>query len=308
MAQEHQPPESELLASQSPLLGTLFQAVGLEVSGHKTSADKDQSFSAPLSKPLRPGQFLPPSKNLRPFKASSLLGPGPLPSGPLSLTEGDKVILPTHEGKSNAALSTTLSDKALSDWEELLRLALESSSLSDTLTNTLYKDAKGKLTSPVSPEQREALLLASSSAIRSTMDCLTRAYHNVILARRDGVLAKAKSRLPSSDKELLRALPLDPPALFGQEVAKTPALQPPSEATLAVREMAKALTPKKPAPRSGPSGHQQSGGSNKRRFGPSPKGKSPQKNPRFAPFRKGSQGQKSQKPPSKAPVKGKDPQ
>ena len=305
MAQEHQLPESELLAAQSPLLGDLFQAVGLEVSGHKASVDKDSAFRGPPSKPLRSGQFLPP-KNLRPFKASPLLGPGPLPSGPLGLAEGDKVILASHEGKSNAALTCTLSDKALSEWEEFLRLALESSSLSDTLTNVLYKDARGRLVSPVSPEQREALLLATSTAIRSTMDCLVRAYFNIILARRDGVLAKAKSRLPAADKEALRSLPLDPPSLFGQEVAKTPSLQPPSEATLAVREMAKALTPKKPTPGTSSSAQQQA--SNKRRFGSSPKGKTPQKSPRFAPYRKGSQGQKSMKPSSKAPVKGKHPQ
>ena len=308
MAQELQAPEGELLAAQSPLLGDLFQAVGLEVGGQKAMVDKDPTFRAPPPKLLWPGQYLPPSKNLRPFKAAPLLGPGPLPSGPLSLTEGDKVILASHDGKSNASLSCTLSDKTLSEWEETLRLALESSSFSDTITNVLFKDAKGPLGSPVSLEEREALLLASSAAIRSTMDCLMRSYYNVVLARRDGALSKAKSLLPATDKENLRTLPLEPPSLFGSEVSKTPALQPPSEATLAVREMAKALTPRKPTPGgSSGQGHQQ-GGAPKRRFGSSPKGKSPQKSPRFAPYKKGSQGQKNQKPASKAPVKGKHPQ
>ena len=306
MAQGHQPLEGELLASQSSLLGELFLAVGLEVSGQKTTADEDHTFRAPTPKPLRPGQFLPSSRKLRPFKSAPLLGPGPLPSGPLGLAEGDKAILASHEGRSNAALTCTLPDKALSDWEETLRLALESSSFSDTLINVLFKDAKGKLDSPVSVEQREALLLASSTAIRATMECVVRAYHNIILARRDGVLAKAKSRLPAADKEGLRVLPISPPSLFGPEVAKTPSLQPPSEATLAVREMAKALTPRKPLP--GGSSGQQQNSPGKKRFGSSPKGKGPLKSARFAPYRKGAQGPKGQKPSPKAPAKGKHPQ
>ena len=228
--------EGELLAAQSSLLSSFFSALGQEIKGIEASGETEEDKrttdppKGPLSlgaQHLRCGQFLPAGvKKLRPFpKPTHPLALGPLPPQALRLSESDRGILASHEGKSMPHLTASLPDKVLVDWEEILRLGLESTSLSELLISTLYKDSIGALPVTLTPEQRSALILAISTATKSSLHSLSRSYHNVILARRDMVLAKAKSKMPSGEKDALRSLPLDQHALFGPEALKSPSLK-----------------------------------------------------------------------------------
>ena len=265
--------EEDLVASQSPLLADILAITSSEISGKEATEDGAE-FRSPGPRPLKQGQFLPSSKKLRAYsKPSPPLAPGALPLSVLKLSDSDRAILPSHEGKSNVNISATLPDKVLADWEETMRTGMENASLAERLTTVLYRDCRGVYVQTLSSQQREALLLASSSCLRATLTCLARSHANVVLARRDAVLAKAKSRLPSAEKDTLRALPLDGSALFGKGVTDSPFLQPPSETCLAMREVAKALAPKKQAGGQNPN-HQRG---QKRRFHTNPNEKSPSK-------------------------------
>ena len=308
--------EGELVATQSPLLTSLFQAIGQEIKGQEHVPEDSGSAPKLCSRPLRYGHFLPPNKKLRPFpKPTPPFSAGALPSSTLKLSESDKsLILPSHEGRSNVSLTASLSDKSLSEWEELLRYALESASLAERFSTTLFKEEKGALPDKTSfsPEEKEALLLASCSSMRATLHGLARAYHNVILARRDAVLAKAKSRISAAEKDTLRALPLDAVSLFGSGVAQTPSLQPPSESSKALMEVARALSQRK-APQQQASGQRQTQpntpNKQKRKFDSPSRAKGQAKKQRFG-LGARAQGKKPSAPPSKAsaPKSGPHPQ
>ena len=283
--------EEDVVSAQSPLLAQILSKIASEIKG-KEASEEGSDFRSPGPKPLRQGQFLPASKKLRAFsKPSPPMAPGALPLNPLRLSESDKSILPSHEGKSNVNLSSTLSDKTLSDWEETIRLGLENSSMAERLATFLFKDGRGEYNQALSTQQRETLLLAQSSFLRASLTCMARSYYNVVLARRDAVLAKAKARLPLQEKETFRVLPLDSCALFGKGVTDSPFLQPPSETSLALREVTKALAPKR---QTGGQSSDQKG--TKRKFNPSAKDKSPKK--KFRSFTKPSTSTQGKKPSS----------
>ena len=258
------PADRDRLMAESPLLSSFFKAIGREIKGFESSDGDLPSSTEPLSlgpKPLRSGQFLSVTKKrLRPFpKPSPPMAFSSLPDSSLKITDTERNLLPSHEGKSSPALVATLPDRVLSEWEELHRLALESSSMAERFIDTLYKDTRDALPNEASltQDQASALLLASSSCVKATLHALSRAYMNTILARRDALLSKARARIPSAEKDALRSLPLDPAGLLGPKALLSPALRPPSESNAALLEVAKALksaSPRKPPPpRRGPS-------------------------------------------------------
>ena len=253
------PADKELLLAQSPLLETFIKSICKEVRGFDAcDAASSSKPSDPLllgPRPLKSGQFLGVHrKRLRPFpKPAPPIAYTSLPDSSLKLTDTEKGLLPSHEGKSSPALVATLPDKVLSEWEEMHRLALESASMAERFIDVLFKDTQDALPegSSLSQEQAAALLLASSSCLKSTLHSLSRSYINTILARRDALLAKAKARIPSAEKDSLRSLPLDPAGLLGPTALLSPALKPPSESNAALLEVAKALksaSPHKPPP------------------------------------------------------------
>ena len=297
LARQGKQVDETLLASQSPLLASILLKSAEEIKG-KEAPEEGPDFRGPGPKPLRQGQFLPSGRRLRAFsKPNPPLAPGALPACSLKLTDSDRAILPSYEGKSNVALSASLSDKTLSDWEELLRLGLENASLAERLSTVLY-------TQSLSVQHREALLLALSTTLRASLNCQARSYLNVILARRDAVLAKAKARVSTKDREFLRVLPLDSSgaSLFGKGLSEADFLQPLSESAQALRALAQAAQSK------GKQGQSPQRGT-KRNSSPSPntgvaRGQSPQKKRvpfrKRHPFPKGDNPKASSKPASKS--------
>ena len=129
-------------------------------------------------------------------------------------------------------------------------MALECTSLLERFIDVLFKDTKDALPdgNALSEDQKSALLLASAKCVKANMHLISRSYFNTILARRDALLAKAKSRVPSAEKDSLRALPLDPAGLLGPKALLSPSLRPLSESNTVLMELAKALKTRNPPP------------------------------------------------------------
>ena len=239
------PVARELLVSESPLLASFLSAASTEVRGFEASTSLVQDPMVLGPKPLRSGQYLKLNKvKAKPFsKPSPPLAYSALPPRVLNIQETERAILSSHDGKSSPSLSATIPDGVLADWEESHRLSLECSSLLERFIDVLFKDTKGALPEGASltDEQRSALLLASAKCVKANMQVQSRSFVNTILARRDALLSKAMSRVPASEKDILRALPLDPSGLLGPKALLSPSLRPLSESNAVLMELAKAL-------------------------------------------------------------------
>ena len=247
LARASRPTTRELVATESPILASFLSSGVQEIRGFDGSIPSSEGQD-PLSlgpNPLRTGKFLGLNKGkMRPFlKPSPPIACSSLPARSLYMLEAEKAVLPSFEGKSSPSLAALIPDRVLADWEESHRLALENSSLLERFIDLLYKDSIGALPneSSLSEDQRSALLLASAKCIKSNMHLDSRSYLNTVLARRDALLAKAKSRMTASEKDNLRALPLDSTGILGPKAMLSPSLRPPSESTAALLEVAKAF-------------------------------------------------------------------
>ena len=287
LSQASRPVARELLVKESPVLASFISAAIREVRGFdQDAADLDPLVLGP--KPLKTGQFLPLNRNkVKPFaKPSPPIALSALPARSLALLETEKALLPSHDGKSAPSRSATISDHILQDWEESQRLALESSSLLESFIDILYKDAIGKLPgeASLSGEQMTALLLTSSKCAKANLHLQSRSHINFVLARRDALLAKSKSRVPAAEKDILRALPLDSTGLLGPKALLSPSLQPLSENNKVLLEVVKTL--KSVPARNAPSDRHRSSPAKKRSASESFKGKNTQggenKKPKFA--------------------------
>ena len=252
---QSQKPVRELRVPESPLLASILEETEREIQGLKDSDTKDGLALG--EKHLRTGSFLPSARSRfksfdRPSHPVSLSA---LPPRALSVQEVERQILPDFEGKSSPSFSATIPDGALADWEESLRLSLEHSSMLERFIDTLYMGVTDTLpnNAELSEETAKALLVASSSCAKAVLRFGVRSYLNVVLARRDALLAKAKSRLPSAEKEALRALPLDQAGLLGPKALQSASLRPPSESSAALLKVAEALKARPPANKPSPS-------------------------------------------------------
>ena len=152
----------------------------------------------------------------------------------------------------------------------------------ERFVDILYKDFTGMLPegASLSNEQTISLLLASAKCAKANLHLLSRSYINCILARRDALLAKAHSRVRSTEKDVLRALPLDASGLLGPKALLSSSLQPLSENNRVLLEVLKTIKPR--APRNTPSEKHKASPAKKRSFSESQgKGKQPAKRFKF---------------------------
>ena len=238
----------ELRVPESPLIASILEETEREIRGLKGEVSKDETNKDSLvlsEKHLRSGTFLPSSRSR--FKAfdkpAHPVALSALPARSLTVQEPERKVLPEFEGKSTPSFSATIPDGALADWEETLRLSLEHSSMLERFIDILYEGVTNTLPNKaeLSEELAKALLVSSSSCAKAVLRFSVRAYLNVVLARRDALLAKSKSRVPSAEKEFLRTLQLDTAGLLGPKALLAPSLQPPTGESVALLKVAEAL-------------------------------------------------------------------
>ena len=127
------------------------------------------------------------------------------------------MVLSSHEGNSNAALSATLSDKFLSDWEELLSCAQICYPCRTLHNNTGYKySAVCRCLTIHIRAGGPPHCLSSCFSLRATRYSLARSWANPVLARQSCFSAPRKDTLWAS---------IDGSSLFGRDFAQTPSLR-----------------------------------------------------------------------------------
>ena len=209
--------------------------------------------------PLPSGQFLKPGTFNRSLKG--LLKHEKIPASRHSVSDDDLLLIPENMRKG-ATTSVKVSDRFLSDQEELSRRVLASNSLLDSFMGGLIATLKDPLKDGFSlREDVDASAVASfmhsmNEALKASSSAVTKLHVNLVLARRDGLLAS--SMASSASKDNLRAVPLDAQgSFFGAHVGPTLDKQV-EQAKTSSFIRPRAIKRQAPVPRSGfPSGHTQ---------------------------------------------------
>eukprot|EP00745_Piridium_sociabile_P014361 TRINITY_DN2118_c0_g1_i8.p3 TRINITY_DN2118_c0_g1~~TRINITY_DN2118_c0_g1_i8.p3 ORF type:complete len:725 (-),score=84.24 TRINITY_DN2118_c0_g1_i8:3056-5230(-) len=174
------------------------------------------------------GAFLKAERSpfLRGSKKRPRLAHSAIPTASLRLSQEDTLLLPEKDRPSGSSSkrSASISDNSLSDWEEIARRGMETSSVMDSFLGGLVDALKDpaedgfQLRRDLDQSSIQCVIQTLAKGLRFTAASFARLHLNAVLARRDSILQASKLASGSSTRSSFRVLPAKDGHLFGPHV------------------------------------------------------------------------------------------